>query len=348
MAAAAVLHQPVVYANHIQVGDVTIPIGRLKTSHIYRQDYFGKDVHEVRIWTVGAMGLQGKDVLVDFQLQSAERTNQFFKDILERAGASFSLYATLIRPGLVASGDKVKGVIDIYFQEDHFCEEFDSAIASVFFPGFNKQILDGKTLRLTSSEGEVAQITEIMNKSFAALNAQTHLQTADLLHKNGDPRFYAQRRQEPEACCRTSRDTHYFVALDGTVKKEQPHKGAPPVGHFRTWDERDDFYYAPAQLELPSEEMRAGRKLALTQLLELTTAISKVSDRVAQETAPFIAFWQAELAKDEPSNVVEWEIFRNSMAFGPTLIGLTAEENAAIHKIIEQFEEKQIKAKQEV
>ena len=182
-ATAAVRHQPAVHAHDVQIGDVNIPIGHIQTSFISRKDYNGKDIHVVKVYAKGGMGLEG-ELMFDFQLQTAEYTNQFFQDLLAKAGASFSLYASSIKPDLVASGDGVKGVINIQFQEDHYCEEFDSAIAPVFFPAFQRQVLNGKTLKLTSAEGTETQITKIMNQSFAALNAQTHLQTADFLAAN--------------------------------------------------------------------------------------------------------------------------------------------------------------------
>lgn len=330
----AVAALPVVQAHDVQVGNVRIPIGRIQTSSIFRKDDTGKEIHGVRIWTQGGMGLKGKGVLFDFQLQTAEKTHQFYQDLLAKAGASFSLHASSIKPNLVASGEGVKGVIEIQFQENHYCEEFDSAIAPVFFREFQRQVLNGNVLKLTSEEGTKDQITEKMNQSFEALNRQTHFQTAEFLHNNRDPRFYAQRQQEDRRVCPPHRDPHYFVALDGKVQKETPHRGKLPEGHFKKWDETDFLYFAPEPLEQLSEEEIAEMRKKTPVLLEYAIAISKISPRLAEEMASFIE----ELKKQQPRNVVEWELFYNLMEFSS--YETTQEEYTALQEVFKTFKDR--------
>ncbi len=332
MTSAAV--RPVVQAHDVQIGNVRIPIGCIETTHIYRKDYAGKEVHEVRVWTAGGMGIKGKSVIIDFQLQTVERTNQFFQDLLTKAKASFSLCASSIKPNLVASSDGVKGVIEIQFHENHHCEEFDSAIAPVFFPGFQRQVLNGNTLKLTSADGKANQMIEIMNKSFKALNEQTYFQTAELLHKNKDFRFYAERQQKVNINCLPHRNPHYFVGLDGKVQKEIAHYGELPAGHVKRWDETNAFYYAPELLEQPAENEIAKMKASIPFLIEYANAISKISSRLAHEMSPFIE----ELEKVEPRNAVEWEVLFNLMK--SDLYHLTEKEEAACQKISDEFEKK--------
>ncbi len=340
--AQLVQHQPICHAHDVQIGEIHIPVGSISTSQIYRKDFSGKDIHTVRVWTIGGMGLKNKGVCIDFQLETEERTNQFFKDLLEKTGASFTLYASLIKPDLEASGNQVKGIIDIHFQEDRYCEEFDSAIASTFFPGFKSQTLDGKILRLTSQEGTNEEITGLMNKAFAHLNAKTHLGTAELLYQNGDPRFYPQRRPTPSmatTCAPRHRDPYYIVALDGTVQKETAHIGAPPADHVKKWDESDFFYYAPTPLKQPTKEESAKIKATFDRGIEYAGKISAISGKMAQKMAPIIELLKVESEKKEPRNVVEMEVFSNVLDsfFSSKIEEHDERESAELKNVIEQL-----------
>lgn len=178
MAAISVRQQqPVFSANMIQLGDISIPFERIVNSRLY----YG---NTVKIWTQDRMNQEVKTF--NFQFKTAEKTHQFFKDLLEKAGAPFYLYASSITASLVPSGAGVKGVIDIHCD---VCVDLNAVIVPIFFPGFEGRA-HGSILRLTSLRGGTEdQIIQIMNKSFAALNARTHFVVENTLV--ADRRFYA-------------------------------------------------------------------------------------------------------------------------------------------------------------
>lgn len=334
--------------NSIEIGTHEVPFEKIDTMQIRRKDFSGKEIHEVRLWTQGGMGCKGR-VLLDVQLETAERTNEFVKGLLERAGASFSLYAKSIKPDVIPTDSGVyQGVIDIEFQEEHYCEEFDAAIASTFFPGFEKTVLRGTVLRLTSQEGTAERTIQIMNNAFAALNKQTHLQTAEYLRNNRDPRFHAARSREPEAVAHPSRDPHYYLSRAG-VQKERAHLGAPPAGHIRAWDESDHLYYAPVPLEECTLEAKASTRKNLLFLIDYVKAISGVSAKFSSAMAPLIQKLEACVAPGKPRNAVDLEVMKNLIEYPPLFQSedLTEVELTRIDAISKEFLERQEKLSQE-
>ena len=176
-----------------------------------------------------------------------------------------------------------------------------------------------------------------MNQSFAALNAQTHRQTALFLAANEDPRFYAERNREREACCPPHRDPHYFVALDGSVQKETPHYSTPPAGHFKKWDETDSLYFAPEPLQQPTRKVISKPHVHL--FIEYATAMSKISDSIAQKMARPIEYF-TELTKKETMNAVECEVVANFMDSEFRVNNLSEDASSAVEKISEAFAKK--------
>jgi hypothetical protein len=347
MAAVSFLPPPIVYRNDIQVGEITIPIGDIRYCHLYQKDASGKNIHEVRVWTSGAMGLNGEEVIIHFSLGTAERANQFFRDLLKTSNASFAFYASLIKPDLIPCGAGVKGVINIDFPEDSYCQQFNSSAASVFFPEFEAEVLDGKKLRLTSNEGTENETIHKMNQAFAHLNQRTDREISLLLWRNGDLRFYAARSQKLGIAILTQgsfpRPHHYYVGDDGSVKKEIFHLGSPSANHtVHTIKEHEDTiisYSAIEPLPQPADISRANS--LLTQTLEFIEKVSKISDKLAQKFTVFKKYLELERQRQTPRNDVEWEVLKNKI---PSFIDtnfteLTPEEEDLIRTLLEELEQ---------
>lgn len=72
---AAEIAKPIVRASEVQIGEITIPLGKIQTSCLYT------NTHEVRVWTIGGMGLKNKEVVLTFALQTAEKAHEFFLNL---------------------------------------------------------------------------------------------------------------------------------------------------------------------------------------------------------------------------------------------------------------------------
>ena len=102
---------------------------------------------------------------------------------------------------------------------------------------------------------------------------------------------FIQREIKSQKRLPSHRDPHYFVALDGSVQKRNTSStGTPPVGHFKKWDETHFIYYAPEPLRHP--KVQATEKIPLLFHIEYATAISKISDILAQKLARQISVFR--------------------------------------------------------
>lgn len=271
--AAVAGSQPIVHADHIQVGEVKIPIGHVEMLHIENDKTSGR-IHTVMIRTQGGMGRTGKEALIGFQFQTAEKSNQFVLDLLKTTGGMLRLFASFVHV-FEPSGDGVKGFVEIHFQDNRELDACGSAVASFFFPGFTTKVCEGKILQLTSMEGTVDQITEIVEKALKPLQPPALKETL---------RSFA------------FREKRYFVTPDGTVQEELMIRTDPYLQRKLV------------PLKPPTDQDRRDRRAALNDLIRIATALSEMS---VQHVAPLIERLRMELAKKEAEDAVEGEVCRN-------------------------------------
>jgi hypothetical protein len=352
MAAVSVLPQvpqPIVYPDAIEVGEVTIPIGPIQDCSSFHESSSDQNIYKARLFTKGAMGLKGKTVIVTFAFLTAEKTHQFFQDLLARAKASFSLPAISIKPELVQSDNGVKGVIDIQFRENSECEQFLSCAAPVFFPDFTAAVLNGNIVELVWNEGTEDDTIQRMNQAFKELNNQTHFQIGEFLSKSADPRFHAERRapiQELLSPHSPKFPPHYYVEFDGSIKKYVHHFGSPSTNHpahtIQRCPNTTSSYFVAEPLQSPNI---SSVNFALSETLALVEKISKISDKLADRFTDFMQYLKVEQEKQTPRTPVEWEILRNQTRslLLINLEGLTSEEENLIRPLLEKFAETQQK-----
>lgn len=75
---AAEIARPIVRASEVQIGAITIPLGKVQKSCFYM------NTNEVRIWTMGGMGFKNKEVVINFALKTVEKAEAFFLTLREQ------------------------------------------------------------------------------------------------------------------------------------------------------------------------------------------------------------------------------------------------------------------------
>jgi hypothetical protein len=266
------------------------------------------------------MDLGGTDVILDFQFPTIQKTHQFFRDLMEHGQASFNLSACALHPSVVQTDDKWQGVIDWKFGARRFCEEFDATARPVFFPTFAHEMLDEKrVLRLTAEANTAAEIVSIMNIAFDRLNVKTHYEVGNLLNKNGDPQFLADR-PSPERDVPPHRDPHYFVEPDGTVQKEVLKHGEGPEGRIRQWDEWRGEFHALKRLPQLTEADVYRIMAKLSTQLEFAKKLSERSDSIAAKINGDMRRLQEELERTEPRSPLDLEVLGNFLKSGKTVL----------------------------
>ncbi len=150
------------------------------------------EVHEspggnqfVRIRSTDAMGLLGKECVLDFYLQN--KVSDFVRGFIEQTKATFKLCANLIKPEIkVVFGKEIKsqGYMRIKFETSTACKAF-SWIAPIYFPAFDLKMNETE-LELT---GPVCNKPPDLNGSLDLLDARTGGAVNELLYANHDHRF---------------------------------------------------------------------------------------------------------------------------------------------------------------
>lgn len=182
-----------VRSKNVEIGKNVVRFGKIETFCLqkWRPGDF-HEVNEVHVCTKGGMGLLGKEVAIEFSLETSERVAQFVKGLIENTKASFILHANDIEPMIVQTFTTLKGKILISFDRDSHCAQFNEVLAPLFFPRYERVIVDGSILELTLKKENLWEgaIVAIMNRALAALNQRTFGQPYYLL-RNKDVRFFS-------------------------------------------------------------------------------------------------------------------------------------------------------------
>lgn len=184
--------------------------------------------HKVVVWSRGGMGNNGL-IQIEFWLQTQQKLNAFVRGLLEQLKASFTLYATSIKPEVVPINSQTfNGVVEIRFENQQEAQSFGASIAPVLFSDFI-HASQGSLLTLTSEQRTSSEAHECIIRALSALDKYTYGQTSRTVNENREtPCSFNLPENEPIS----SPNTNYIEAfyrvtpdqvLQGVTTANLPH-----------------------------------------------------------------------------------------------------------------------------